>query len=36
MVRPYLCNTINDYKAPMNLRINLPDQVIDYETQFRE
>ena len=23
MIRPYLCNTINDYKAVMNLRINL-------------
>ena len=25
-----------DHKASMNLRVNLPDEVIDYETQFGE
>ena len=36
MIRPYLCNTTNDHKALMKLKVNLPDNVIDYETQFGE
>ena len=30
MVRPYLCDIINDHKTP----INLDDEVVNYETQF--
>ena len=36
MIRPYLRDMINVHKAPMKLKINLPDKVIDYETQFGE
>ena len=36
MIRPYLRDMINDHKAPIKLRVNLPDKVIDYETQFGE
>ena len=31
MIRPYLHDMINDHKAPMNFRVNLPDKVIYYE-----
>ena len=32
MIRPYLRDMINVHKAPMKLKFNLPDKVIDYET----
>ena len=36
MICPYFCDMINDHKASLNLRVNLPDKVIYYETQFGE
>ena len=36
MIRPYLRNIINNHKASMKLKLNLPDKAIDYETQFGE
>ena len=36
MIRPYLSDIINDYKAFKNLRVHSGNEVSDYETQFRE
>ena len=36
MIRPYLRDMINDYKAPMELKAHSGNKVIDYETQFGE
>ena len=35
MIWQYLSDIISDYK-PKNLRVNSKNEVIDYETQFRE
>ena len=34
--KPYLRDIINDHKTPMNLRVYLDNEVINYETQFGE
>ena len=34
MIRPYLSDIINDYKAFKNLKVHLGNEVSDYETQF--
>ena len=36
IIRPYLSNTINTHKTPMNLRVHSRDGLINYETQFGE
>ena len=36
MIRPYLSDIINDYKAFKNLRVHSGNGVSDYETQFGE
>ena len=36
MIRPYLRDMINDYKAHMELKAHSGNKVIDYETQFGE
>ena len=34
--KPYLRDIINDHKTPLNLRVYLDNEVINYETQFGE
>ena len=36
MIRPYLCDMINDHKAPMKLKVHSGNETIDYEIQFGE
>ena len=36
MIRPYLSDIINDYKAFKNLKVHSGNEVSDYETQFGE
>ena len=36
IIKPYLRDMINDYKAPMKLRVHSGNRTIDYETQFGE
>ena len=36
MIRPYLRDIINDHKILKTLRVHSSNEVIDYETQFRE
>ena len=36
MIRLYLSDMVNDYKAFKNLKVNLGNEVSDYETQFGE
>ena len=36
MIRPYLSNIINDYKAFENLKVHQDNEASDYETQFAE
>ena len=36
MIRPYLSNIINDYKAFKNLKVRSSNEVFDYETQLGE
>ena len=36
IIRPYLSNIINDYKAFKNVKVHSGNEVSDYETQFGE
>ena len=36
MIRSYLGDMINDHKAPIKLRVNSGNKIIDHETQFGE
>ena len=36
IIRPYLSDIINDYKAFKNLKVHSGNEVSDYETQFGE
>ena len=36
MIRPYLTDITNDYKAFKNLKVHSGNEVTDYKTQFLE